>query len=638
MSATSLQAYVDDYLRLRRGLGFKLERAGQILPQFVSYLEAAGASTVTRELAISWAKLPASARPQHWAARLAIARGFAAYLQTIDPATEVPPAGVFAVRYERPTPYLWSESDIRRLLEAARGLIPSLKAASYEALFGLLAVSGMRVGEAVALGRDDVDLDAGLIIIREQIAKLEKARPWFPLHPTTVDALDRYATKRDRLCPTPRSTRYFISSIGTALTRSEVAKTLRKLTTMLGLRTDTVHPVAHQLRHTFAVRTLVDWQRSGVPIDERIVLLSTYLGHVSPAESYWYLTATPELMGPRPARPTVRSTLMSLLAPSLQAFFTDRLLTQRQASPNTIAAYRHTFQLLLRFATDRTGTPPSELDITQLDAPLIASFLEHLEHDRHNTIQTPNNRLAAIHSLFAYLALHHPEHANTIQRVLAIPHKRTTKNLLTYLTEPEVDTLLAACDQSTWTGRRDHAMLALTIQTGLRISELVALTRQDITLGTGANVHTIGKRRKARRTPLTPPIRTILAAWPKERAGNPGDPLFPSRTGTQLSRDTIEHRLAHHLAAAARDRPSLTNKHITMHTLRHTAAMRLLLAGNDITVIALWLGHEQITTTNIYLHANMTHKQKALDRTKPIAAKPGRYRPTDSLLAFLEAL
>jgi integrase len=209
MSANSLQAHVDEYLRLRRGLGFKLERAGLILPQLVCYLEAAGASTVTRELAIAWAKLPASARPQHWAARLAIARGFAAYLQTIDPATEVPPAGVFAVRYERPTPYLWSENDIRRLLEAAWTLTPPLKAASYEALFGLLAVSGMRVGEGVALGRDDVDLDAGVITIREQIAKLEKAR-LVPLHPTTIDALDRYASERDRLCPTSRSARFFL--------------------------------------------------------------------------------------------------------------------------------------------------------------------------------------------------------------------------------------------------------------------------------------------------------------------------------------------------------------------------------------------------------------------------------------------
>jgi integrase/recombinase XerD len=329
---------------------------------------------------------------------------------------------------------------------------------------------------------------------------------------------------------------------------------------------------------------------------------------------------------------------MSLLAPSLQEFFTDRLLTQRQASPNTIAAYRHTFQLLLRFATDRSGTPPSQLDITALDAPLIASFLDHLEHDRGNTIQTRNNRLAAIHSLFAYLALHHPEHASTIQRVLAIPHKRTTKNLLTYLTDPEVDALLAACDQNTWTGRRDHAMLALTIQTGLRISELIALTCQHITLGTGANIHTIGKGRKARRTPLTPTTRAVLKAWLAERSSAPNEPLFPTRTGTQLSRDAIEHRLAHHLQTAAITCPSIAGKHITMHTLRHTAAMRLLLAGNDITVIALWLGHEQITTTQIYLHADMTHKQQAIDRTRPLNAKPGRYRPTDTLLAFLEAL
>jgi site-specific recombinase XerD len=329
---------------------------------------------------------------------------------------------------------------------------------------------------------------------------------------------------------------------------------------------------------------------------------------------------------------------MTPLAPSMQAYFTDRLIGQRHASPNTIAAYRHTFQLLLRFVTDRTGTPPSALDIADLDAPLIAAFLDHLQSDRGNTTATRNNRLAAIHSLFTYLALHHPEHADTIGRVLAIPAKRSKRNLLTYLTDPEVDALLAACDQATWTGRRDHAMLALTIQTGLRISELIALNCQDITLGTGANVHTIGKGRKARRTPLTPTIRAVLKAWLAERAGAPHEPLFPTRTGTRLSRDAIEHRLAIHLQAAASNRPSINTKHITTHTLRHTAAMRLLLAGNDITVIALWLGHEQISTTNIYLHADMTQKQQAIDRTRPLAAKSGRYQPPDILLAFLEAL
>ncbi len=329
---------------------------------------------------------------------------------------------------------------------------------------------------------------------------------------------------------------------------------------------------------------------------------------------------------------------MSALAPGLQAYFVDRLIAQRSASPNTIAAYRDTFRLLLRFATQRTGTPPSQLDIAALDAPLIAAFLEHLQRERGNQAATRNNRLAAIHSLFSYLALQHPEHAGSIQRVLAIPPKRTERNLLTYLTEPEVDALLAACDQAAWTGRRDHAMLALTIQTGLRISELIALTRQDITLTAGANVHTVGKGRKERRTPLIPATRTILKAWLTERTGAAGDPLFPTTTAKRLSRDAIERRLAIHLRTAAQHCPSLKTKHITMHTLRDTAAMRLLLAGNGITVIALWLGHEQITTTQIYLHADMTHKQQAIDRTKPLAAKPGRYQPPDPLLAFLEAL
>jgi integrase/recombinase XerD len=329
---------------------------------------------------------------------------------------------------------------------------------------------------------------------------------------------------------------------------------------------------------------------------------------------------------------------MSALAPALQAYFTDRLIGQRGASPNTIAAYCHTFRLLLRFASKRTRKPPSELDISQLDAPLIAAFLDHLEKHRGNSVRTRNNRLAAIHSLFAYLALQHPEHAASIQRVLAIPHKRTERNLVTYLTEEEIDALLDACDQRTWTGRRDHAMFVLTIQTGLRISELAALTRDDITLGTGAHVHCIGKGRKERRTPLVPETRKVLKAWLAERAGDPDDPLFPTTTAKHLSRDAIERRLARHVAAAAGSCLSLKRKRVTMHTLRHTAAMRLLLAGNDVTVIALWLGHEQISTTNVYLHADMTQKQKAIARTKQPSAKPGRYRPPDALLAFLEDL
>lgn len=329
---------------------------------------------------------------------------------------------------------------------------------------------------------------------------------------------------------------------------------------------------------------------------------------------------------------------MSALSPGLQAFFTDRLIGQRDASPNTVGAYRTSLRLLVVFAAEHTGKSPSALDIAELDAPLVAAFLDHLENDRHNSVATRNSRLAAIHSLFAYLALHHPEHAASIQRVLAIPTKRSQRNLVTYLNDNEVDALLGSCDLTRFTGRRDHAMFALTIQTGLRISELAALDCDDINLGTGANVHTFGKGRKERRTPLVHQTRKILKAWVAERGGAPTDPLFPTTTGKHMSRDAIEHRLAQQLALASEICPSITDKHITMHTLRHTAAMRLLLAGNDITIIALWLGHEQIATTNIYLHADMSHKQEAIDRTKPLDAKPGRYRPPDTLLAFLEDL
>lgn len=329
---------------------------------------------------------------------------------------------------------------------------------------------------------------------------------------------------------------------------------------------------------------------------------------------------------------------MSALAPSLEAYFTDRLVGQRAASPNTIAAYALTFRLLLGFASKCTGSPPSKLDIAELDAPLVSSFLEHLERVRHNAVSTRNARLAAVHSLFSYLALHHPEHAGSIGRVLAIPEKRTETNLVTYLDEEEVTALLAACDQRRWSGRRDHAMFALTIQTGLRISELVGLTCADVHLGRGANVHTLGKGRKERRTPLVPSTIEVLRAWLSERGGAPTDPLFATSTGRRLSRDAVERRLAHHVAIATARCPSLRSRRTTMHTLRHTAAMRLLLAGNDITVIALWLGHEQLSTTNIYLHADMSHKLQAIERVAPLASKPGRYRPSDPLIAFLEAL
>jgi integrase/recombinase XerD len=329
---------------------------------------------------------------------------------------------------------------------------------------------------------------------------------------------------------------------------------------------------------------------------------------------------------------------VSTLAPTLQAFFTDRLARQRHASSHTIAAYRDTYKLLLAFAEQHTGKPPCHLDVADLDAPLVGAFLDHLEHQRGNSVRTRNARLAAIHSLFRFAALAHPQDAAVIQRVLAIPPKRHDQTLITYLTQPETDALLDAPDQATWTGRRDHALLALAVHTGLRVSELTALTRADIHLGTGAHVSCLGKGRKQRITPLTSGVTAVLHAWLAERAGAPTDPLFPTRRGTPLSPDAVQQRLATHARTATATCPTLANKTITPHILRHTAAMRLLNAGVDTTVIALWLGHEQVATTQVYIHADLALKEQALARTTPAGTTPGRYQPPDALIAFLERL
>lgn len=329
---------------------------------------------------------------------------------------------------------------------------------------------------------------------------------------------------------------------------------------------------------------------------------------------------------------------MTTLAPTLEGFFTQRLIGQRRASPNTIASYRDTFRLLLRFAHQHTGTKPCRLDIDDLDADLIAGFLEHLEVGRHNSVATRNNRLAAIHSLFNYAAICHPEHAEVIQRVLAIPAKRVDRQLVSFLTETETAALIAAPDQATWTGRRDRALIVVAIATGLRVSELTGLTNADVELSAGAHLRCHGKGRKERITPLTTETIGVIRVWMAERQGTPTDPLFPSRRGGPLTRDAVAARISSHTETASTVCRSLATKHVTPHVLRHTCAMRLLAAGVDTTVIALWLGHENVETTQIYLHADLTIKERAIARTTPTGTKPGRYRPPDTLLAFLEAL
>jgi site-specific recombinase XerD len=322
----------------------------------------------------------------------------------------------------------------------------------------------------------------------------------------------------------------------------------------------------------------------------------------------------------------------------VQAFFTDRLLRQRRASPHTVAGYRDTFRLLLRFAAEQLGKTPTELEIEDLDASFIGGFLDHLEARRGNSARTRNARLAAIRSFFRYVALNEPAHALLCQRVLAMPSKRHERRTIEFLDRPEIDALLTSPDISTWMGRRDRTLLLVAIQTGLRVSELIGLSNQDVVLGTGAHVRCEGKGRKQRCTPLRKDTVAMVEAWQRERRGFSEDPLFPSLRGGPLSRDAVERVVAKHVAAAQPRCPSLKRKKVTPHVLRHTAAMELLQHGVDRSVIALWLGHESVETTQMYLHADLRLKEQALSRTTPVGVKPGRYRPDDGLLAFLEAL
>jgi site-specific recombinase XerD len=322
----------------------------------------------------------------------------------------------------------------------------------------------------------------------------------------------------------------------------------------------------------------------------------------------------------------------------LQSFFVDRLLAQRQASPHTIAGYRDAFRLLLHFAAARLGKAPTDLVVADLDAPFIGQFLEHLERERANTARTRNARLSAIHSFFRYVALREPSCALICQRVLAMPSKRYDHKAIEFLDRAQIDALVAAPDLTTWTGRRDRTLLMLAIQTGLRVSELIGLRCQDVVLGAGAHVSCIGKGRKHRGTPLRPEVAGVVAAWLRERAGQPAEPVFPTRRGGPLSRDAIERLVSRHARAAQQHCPSLQRKKLSPHLLRHTAAMELLQHGVDRSVIALWLGHESVETTQRYLHADLRLKERALERTTPLGCRPGRYRPDDKLLAFLETL
>ncbi|MHC4156486.1 MAG: site-specific integrase [Planctomycetota bacterium] len=322
----------------------------------------------------------------------------------------------------------------------------------------------------------------------------------------------------------------------------------------------------------------------------------------------------------------------------LTRFFSQRLMQQRHASPHTISSYRDTFRLLLQFANVQLGKEPSRLAWDDLDAVLISRFLDHLQEQRGIGARSRNLRLTAIRSFFSYAAFELPERAEHIQRVLAIPGKRYPHKQVPYLSRQEVDALLAAPDHNTWSGRRDHAWLLLAVQTGLRVSELTGLKREDMHLGTGAYVHVLGKGRKERCIPLTKQTTEVLQAWLQDPTLGEGHMLFPNRRGGRLSNDGLQYLLAKYVATASAVCPSLRSMRVSPHVLRHTAAMELLQAGVDTTVIALWLGHESVETTHIYVEADLAMKQKVLAKTTPHEGCPGVYKPDDALLAFLKAL
>ena len=322
----------------------------------------------------------------------------------------------------------------------------------------------------------------------------------------------------------------------------------------------------------------------------------------------------------------------------LQRFFTERLMQQRRASPHTIGSYRDTFRLLLRFAQGRLGKSPTQLAFEQLDAPLITAFLDDIENKRGITARSRNLRLTAIRSFFRYTAFEAPTHAEQIQRILAIPSQRFTRAQVGFLTRTEIDALLAAPDQHSWSGRRDHALLLMAVQTGLRLSELTGVRRNAVFQGPGAHVRVLGKGRKERAIPLTRQTAAVLKAWLQEIPGNPDATVFPNARGTRLSADGMQYLLAKHVAVAAQRCPSLANKRVTPHVLRHTTAMELLQSGADRSVIALWLGHESVETTQIYLDANLAIKEEAMAKITPLDVTFVRYQPDDQLLAFLNNL
>jgi site-specific recombinase XerD len=603
-----------EYLAHRRALGFALDSSGTLLLRFARFADRSNhRGPLTADMALRWASLPQTASPRYRAERLSIVRGFARYLAAEDGRSQVPDHRLLGQNHYRLQPHIYSDRQLRELVLAAAKLPPvdRLRPYTYSTLFGLLASTGLRVSEALNLNRERVDLDRGILRIEE--TKFRKSR-LVPLHPTATRALRRYVRERDRERLARDSDAFFVGGHGQTLPYSTVRGTFRRLCAQLRWRSNGMlpRPRIHDLRHSFACRRLLRWYQQGINVDHAIASLSTYLGHVKVTDTYWYLTGTAPLLATagqrfeRFARPApggdhehVKPSLPHhLLGPALQRYFCQYLIGQRNLSPQTISAYRDSFKLLIRFLEHQYRQKVDELSVTDLDASRILAFLDDLERRRGNSPRSRNARLAAIRSFIRYTASAEPLLLPVAQRLLAIPMKRFEHGDARYLRREQMQALLEAPDPLTRTGLRDRVLLMLMYNTGARVSEITALRIGDLHLQAGGSVHIHGKGRKQRSVPLWRQTVRLLRQWLKRTDGTPEKPVVPNGRGGLMTRAGVTQRLRQAVARAAIRDSSLQKRRISPHTIRHTTAMHLLQSGVDLSVIAMWLGHESIQTNS----------------------------------------
>ena len=647
----TMSVKVDQYLQFRRALGYRLRIEGELLQQFAAYADATGRrGPLTVELALRWARLPEGCDRLYWARRLEVVRCFARYLSATEPHTEVPARGLLGPAHRRTTPHIYTDVELSSLISAARRLKPSagLRPRTYATLIGLLACTGLRISEALKLVQSDVDLGHRVLKIRE--TKFRKTR-LVPVHPTAVGrcGLTRWpatvSSGRDtasisssrimaRRCHIPPSEPCSASCATLCGSQASIDADRACMTygTRLPAGAWNGGTMPGLIWHMPSRHLGLSWSRQG----QRHVLVSD--GYASPSGPGCRTVRVVRSAGRRGGAVMTRLHQPPGFAVLIRDFFCERLLNQQSVSPHTVAAYRDTFRLLLAFLQKRRRRSPTALTLDDIDGPTVLQFLNDLESRRHNSVRTRNARLTAIRAFITYATTRDPTALPLAQRVLAIPQKRCERPLLGHLTRAEIEAVLGAPDRREWSGRRDRALFVIMYNTGARVSEAIGLRRNDLTLNPIAAVRVHGKGRKDRCVPLWKTTAAVMDEWMTEIGHGEETPLFPNRRGLPLSRSGVEERL-HRAVTAATDRcPSLRSKNVSPHTLRHTTAMHLLQAGVDVTVIALWLGHENPNTTHQYVEADVEMKRRILGRLEEPLVKNGRRAKKDKLLDFLDGL